>query len=99
MEINIDDYTEDELLQIYKKMAEKDQYKLSPAAEFKVLDTIYRMVTIKDQNFGNAREMRNLLDKTVQQLSQRVSQMSPTEITKETYQTILPEDIPVELHN
>jgi hypothetical protein len=37
--------------------------------------------------------MRNMLDETIQQLSMRVSQMSPEQITKETYQLILPEDI------
>ena len=47
----------------------------------------------KDGSFGNAREMRNLLDRTIQQLSMRVSQMPPDQVTKETYQIILPEDI------
>ena len=91
--LHIDDYTNDELLEIFKKMAEKDQYILSPAAEFKALDIISRMVMSKDETFGNAREMRNMLDETIQQLSMRVSQMPPEQITKETYQLILPEDI------
>ena len=91
--LHIDDYNEDELLSIYKQMAQKDQYTLSQTAEFKLLDTIYKMVLVKDESWGNAREMRNLLDQTVQQLSMRVSQMSPDQVTKETYQVILPEDI------
>ena len=91
--LHIDDYNEDELLAIFKKMAQKDQYTLSPTAEFKALDVIFKMVMSKDASFGNAREMRNLLDQTVQQLSMRVSQMSPDQVTKETYQVILPEDI------
>ena len=37
--------------------------------------------------------MRNLLDATIQKLSLRVSQMPPEEVTKETYQLILPEDL------
>jgi SpoVK/Ycf46/Vps4 family AAA+-type ATPase len=91
--LHIDDYNEDELLAIFKKMAQKDQYTLSPTAEFKVLDVIYRMVMAKDASFGNAREMRNLLDQTIQQLSMRVSQLPPDQVSKETYQIILPEDI------
>ena len=51
------------------------------------------MIVMKDANFGNAREMRNLLDETIQQLSIRVSQMPPDQVTKETYQIIQPEDI------
>ena len=91
--LHIDDYNEDELLAIFKKMAQKEQYMLSPTAEFKALDVIFKMVMTKDSTFGNAREMRNLLDQTVQQLSIRVSQMPPDQVTKETYQIILPEDI------
>ena len=91
--LHIDDYNEDELLAIFKHMAQKDQYNLSPKAEFKALDTIYKMVLNKDESWGNAREMRNLLDATIQKLSLRVSQMPPEEVTKETYQLILPEDL------
>ncbi len=91
--LHIDDYNEDELLAIFKQMAQKEQYTLSPAAEFKALDVIYKMLTEKNANFGNAREMRNLLDETIQQLSVRVSQMPPDQVTKETYQIIQPEDI------
>ncbi len=91
--LHIDDYNEDELLAIYKQMAQKEQYVLSQTAEFKALDTIYRMVLAKDESWGNAREMRNLLDSTIQKLSMRVSQMPSDQVTKETYQLILPEDI------
>ena len=91
--LQIDDYNEDELLAIFKGMAQKDQYTLSPEAEFKLLDKIYRMVVSKNENWGNAREMRNLLDSTIQKLSERVSQMPPDQVTKETYQIIQPEDI------
>lgn len=90
--LHIEDYTQDELLAIFKKMAEKQQYTLSPAAEFKALDVINQMLEVKDDTFGNAREIRNLLDETIQQLSIRVSNMPPETITKETYQIIQPED-------
>ena len=91
--MHIDDYNEDELLAIFKKMAQKDNYKLTPEAEFKLLDVICHMVINKNESFGNAREMRNLLDATIQQLSLRVSEMPQGEITQETYQLIVPEDI------
>ena len=91
--LHIEDYTQEELFAIFKKMAEKEQYTLSPAAEFKALDVISQMLEVKDDTFGNAREIRNLLDETIQQLSVRVSNMPPEDVTKETYQLILPEDI------
>ncbi len=95
--LHIEDYNEDELLAIFKKMAQKESYILSPTAEFKVLDVICRRLMTKDASFGNAREMRNLLDATVQQLSVRVAKLPPEEVTKETYQLIQPEDVPDEL--
>ena len=95
--MHIEDYNEDELLAIYKKMASKDNYTLSPAAEFKLMDLICRKVVNKSDSFGNAREMRNMLDETIQQLSVRVSGMPPEEVTQETYQMIMPEDIKDEL--
>ena len=91
--LHIDDYDPDELLAIYKHMAQKEQYQLSPESELKALDKIYKMVLAKSDSWGNAREMRNLLDSTIQKLSQRVSMLPPDQVTKETYQIILPEDI------
>ena len=91
--LHIEDYTQEELLAIYKQMAEKEQYKLSPGAEFKALDVICQMLENKDDSFGNAREIRNLFDETIQQLSIRVSAMPADQVTKETYQLIEPEDI------
>jgi SpoVK/Ycf46/Vps4 family AAA+-type ATPase len=95
--MHIDDYNEDELLAIYKKMASKDNYKLAPEAEFKLMDLICRKVINKNNSFGNAREMRNMLDATIQQLSMRVSALPQSEVTQETYQMIMPEDIKEEL--
>ena len=95
--MHIDDYNEDELLAIFKKMAYNDNYKLSPEAEFKLMDLICRLVINKNESFGNAREMRNMLDATIQQLSIRVSSLPQEAITQETYQLIMPEDIKEEL--
>ena len=91
--MHIEDYTEDELLAIFKHMAAKDNYRLSPDAEFKLLDILCRKVLTKNESFGNAREVRNMLDATIQQLSMRVSQMPAETVTQETYQLIMPEDI------
>ena len=91
--LHIDDYDPDELLAIYKHMAQKEQYQFTPESELKALDKIYKMVLAKGDSWGNAREMRNLLDVTIQHLSERVSMMSADQVTKETYQIILPEDI------
>jgi SpoVK/Ycf46/Vps4 family AAA+-type ATPase len=97
--LHIDDYTPEELLEIFISMAEKQSYKVVPEAEAKLSEIISRMCVNKDESFGNAREMRNLLDKTIQQLSIRVSNMDKSQISKDTYQEILPEDIITETGN
>ena len=91
--LHIDDYNPDELLAIYKHMAQKEQYQFTPESELKALDKIYKMVLAKTESWGNAREMRNLLDSTIQHLSERVAALPVDQVTKETYQIILPEDI------
>lgn len=90
--LHIDDYDADELYNIFKNMASKESYILSPEAELKLQEIIITKIANKTESFGNAREMRNLLDTTIQQLSVRVSQIPISQVTKETYQMILPED-------
>ena len=92
--LHIDDYNEDELVAIFKKMASKQDYQLSPDAEFKLMGEVCHMVMNKRESFGNAREMRNLLDTTIGRLSERVASMPPQSITAETYKMITAEDIP-----
>jgi SpoVK/Ycf46/Vps4 family AAA+-type ATPase len=92
--LHIDDYNEDELLQIYKKMADDQDYHLDPQAEFKLMHVIDEILVLKDNaSFGNARAMRNLLNTTIQQLSIRVSKMPVDSRTPEIYQTIMSEDL------
>ena len=92
--LHIDDYNEDELVSIFKKMAAKQDYELSQDAEFKMMGEVCRMVMNKRESFGNAREMRNLLDTTIGRLSERVASMPPQSITADTYKIITAEDIP-----
>ncbi len=92
--MHIEDYNEDELLQIYKKMAADQEYHLDPIAEFKLMEVIDQMLMTKDESsFGNARTMRNLLNTTIQQLSIRVSNLPLDKRTKEIYQTITADDL------
>lgn len=92
--MHIDDYNEDELLTIFKKMAGKDDYQLSQEAEFKLMGEICSIVMDKRESFGNAREMRNLLDATISRLSERVSKIPPSMLNTDSYKIIKPEDIP-----
>lgn len=92
--LHIDDYNTEELLLIYKNMAKAKDYELSLNAEMKLFEHIDNIILNKKKDFGNARDMRNLLDATIQQLSVRVSAMAPEEVTPEMYRMIEPEDLP-----
>ena len=90
--MQIDDYNEDELLAIVKKMAAHDDYQFAPDAEFKMLGLICQKVMSKGTSFGNAREMRLVLDEIIGHLSERVAKMKPADITSDTYKIITSED-------
>ncbi len=91
--LHISDYTDHELLDIFKQMAAMQLYQLTLQAEAKLIEVINNMCVNKTASFGNARDIRNLFETTIQQLSVRVSKMPVDDITKETYQIIQPEDI------
>ena len=92
--MNIEDYNEDELLAIIKKMAAQEDFVFEPSAEFKMMGVICQKVMTKTSSFGNARDMRTMLDEIIGQLSERVADMDPEDITNDTYKTITTEDIP-----
>lgn len=91
--LHIDDYTVAELAQILMNMMTKKQYVLGPDAKMALMKTVMDIYQNRGPNFGNAREMRNLLQTTLQRLSARVAELPEGKRTPEVYQTILPEDI------
>jgi hypothetical protein len=91
--INFADYTPQQMTDIFLGMMKKAKYSLDAEATQRLPKFFETMYNKRTANWGNAREMRNLLDSTIQKLSERVSQMPPDLVTKETYQIIQPEDI------
>ncbi|MCF0196958.1 MAG: AAA family ATPase, partial [Bacteroidaceae bacterium] len=92
--LHIDDYSASELVEIFKRMAAKSEYTLTPDAEVKLFQTVMEMYQNRGTQFGNARTIRNLFSRTVQCVSVRYSEMNPAMRSSETFGTILPEDIP-----
>lgn len=90
--LHIDDYTPDELIQIYQLMARKEDFKLTSDAEEKLRKVIEAIVDLKDDNFGNARTIRNLLSDTKDRMNERL--MMLPDATDEELFTIVAEDIP-----
>lgn len=68
--IDFPDYTEEELYEIFKQLAKKEKYKISPNIKRTLLE-YFKMVKRKE-NFGNAREVRNLFEKIKFEQASRV---------------------------
>lgn len=96
-QINIEDYTPEELVEIFRLRAEKEGYVLADGVIERVLKAFKKISQEKaGKSFGNAREARNLLDETIGRIGSRVNRLPDDQLTKESFFTILPEDIPYE---
>lgn len=89
--INFTDYSAEELKQIFLINAKKNQYILDEDA-MTVLDGVMASaIEYKDKNFGNARFVRNLFEKSIQNQAMRLS--SEPNITEEVLSMLIAEDL------
>ncbi len=78
--INFEDYTGQEMFNIFKRMCSKSQFILEPDAEDLMVNYLNNKYENRDKNFGNARDVRNLFETIVQNQSIRVSEIQdPTD--------------------
>lgn len=89
--IHFEDYTEDELFQIFLLQAKKYDYKLDAGAEAKLNLLLRQKVTDKQKDFGNARFVRNLFEKVIENQAVRLSRSG--DISKANLTVITQEDI------
>ena len=85
------DYDAGQLMDIFRSMCGKNGYALSPAGEEAAAALLQRLYEDRDENFGNAREVRNLFEKAVSRQSDRVAQLEAP--TREQLMELRPEDI------
>lgn len=90
--IHFDDYSTNELIQIFELSLNKHDYKITDSAKQKLKTIIDKSVTNKDNNFGNARYIRNLFEKSIQLQATRLS--TENNITEDKLQLIVDADIP-----
>lgn len=77
--LHFDDYTASELQEIFNKFAADSDYELDSEATRQLERILNHAVATKNQNFGNARYVRNLFDKTVERQATRLTQtLNPT---------------------
>ena len=86
-----DDYTGQQLMEIFQSMCQKNGYALSPEAEQWCREDLQQLYETRDENFGNARDVRNLFEKAITRQSDRVALLdSPS---KEQLMELLPDDL------
>jgi AAA+ superfamily predicted ATPase len=71
--IHFRDYSETELLQIFKGLVEKSQMVLSADALLRLKDILSRVSELRGENFGNARAMRNLFELSLRRQANRLA--------------------------
>ena len=88
--VEFEDYTVDELWQIFNQMMIKSGFIVSKEAEKKVKEVIKEKIGTK--NFGNARFVRNVYEKTIIKHASNTKNKT----SKKALKTILEEDISIE---
>lgn len=90
--IQFDDYTADELIEIFKLSLRKSQYKIKRNALSTLQTYIDNALFVKDKHFGNGRFVRNLFEKVIQNQANRLAKKES--INNEDLSIITVEDIP-----
>ena len=86
-----EDYDGGQLMDIFRSMCKKNGYTLSEEGEQFMEKDLQGLYEERDENFGNARDVRNLFEQAVARQADRVSQLE--EPTKEQLMELRPEDL------
>jgi SpoVK/Ycf46/Vps4 family AAA+-type ATPase len=90
--IHFDDYDTAQLVLIFKSFCKKADFKLTAAAEDRLVALFNALTATRDESFGNARTARNLFEATISLQANRI--VSLAVIDEGVLQTIEAADIP-----
>ena len=89
--IDFQDYTSQQLFDIFMMNVKKHDYTINQKAQDKLKQLFEEVVENKDNNFGNARYVRNIFEKTLENQAMRLASL--TCLTKENLSEITEVDI------
>ncbi|MBQ1209849.1 MAG: AAA family ATPase [Bacteroidales bacterium] len=89
--IEFPDYSAEELCEVFKLNLAKYEYRLAPDADVYLEQSMRVLVAGKDENFGNARMVRNLFEKSVECQANRLA--SVPDINVSVLSVIAKEDL------
>lgn len=92
--IEFPDYNADDLYQIFCKQVKQFDYTMTEDAEQALKEYLAYQVTHKDQNFGNARFVRNVFERTLQNQANRLAK--EVNLTTEKLSQIEKIDLPLQ---
>ena len=87
-----EDYSAQEMLDIFLLFANEQDYKVHKDAKAALLPLLKEAKRLEDQNLGNGRFVRNAFEKTIENMARRVMQLEKTK--KRDLQLIMFADIP-----
>jgi SpoVK/Ycf46/Vps4 family AAA+-type ATPase len=90
--IHFDDYTDKQLVEIFKGFCKKSDFKLTPAAEEALAAIFAILYEGRDEAFGNARLARNMFESAIGKHANRI--VSLPNINEEVLATLEKEDVP-----
>jgi SpoVK/Ycf46/Vps4 family AAA+-type ATPase len=88
------DYKLTELGEIFGTMCARDHYKLPSTTRARLLLGFRHLLAHRDEQFGNGRLVRNVFERSVRRLANRLASITP--LTRELLTTLQPEDIVME---
>jgi hypothetical protein len=88
------DYTAGELGRIFQTMCDRDRYQLPAATRVRLLLGFQYLLARRDEHFGNGRVARNVFERSIRRLANRLANITP--LTRELLTTLRPEDIVME---
>ena len=88
-----EDYQPDELFKIFTLLAKQGEYRLNRDAERMLNKALINLYRNRDENFGNAREVRRIFEEAKMNLSKRYLKIPKHLKTKDKLVTITVEDI------
>ena len=88
--IHFEDYTPEEQLAIMEKMCGDQEYNMTPAAKEYALQHFQKRSELRDENFANARDVRNFLEHAITKQATRLIQIKNP--TREQLLTLETED-------
>lgn len=87
-----DHFNSTELFQIFESFCVKSDFIVSEEAKEKLIDIFNLLLEKKDESFGNARAVRNIFEKCIQNQANRIVKLK--KISNKTFKTLIEQDIP-----